>query len=345
MTSRARRLMPPKACHALYTACLWCAITGGAVAFAAGVMLGAMRFGATASAFAASTLALFAMAFLPAALARRFVERATVPVAASLVVTMAAMTAASTLARADSTQGVLPFVLALAGLAMLTTVWPRLTAADIGTTRAFAQKRRTTMQHVQQGFAATLRGSGPLLAPALLAGVSSGMLARFQFFAICGAGPFSLTQLAASLGAAIGLGALAERVDYRYALLTLFALRSALLAALTLDALAPWAVFAAPAFAVLDALTLPTLMRGGRAAQAGCPGIAHHAGMLAGAALATTSWGFSQGFHTLFLAGTALNLMCAYALAVRRGKPTPTPIYADYPANPALVSGGGIDIR
>jgi hypothetical protein len=245
----------------------------------------------------------------------------------------------------DSTQGVLPVGLALAGLLTLTAMWPLLPASHAGSSAPFPQIQRTAMQHARQDFATALRASGTLLAPALLAGISSGMLARFQFFALCGAGPFSSTQLAISLGAAMGLGTLAQRIDHRYALLALFALRATLLAALTLDALAPWAAFAAPAFGVLDALTLPTLMRGGRTAQASCPGVAHHAGMLAGAALATTSWGFSQGFYTLFLAGAALNLMCAYALAARRSARTHLPPYGDYPANPALASGGGIDIR
>lgn len=356
MMARKRCFTTPGVRDALAAAWIWCAVTGGAAALAAGVMLGAMQLGASAAAFAASTVALLAMALLPAALARRFVSRATVPVAASLVLTMAAMTAAAAQARAGSITSALPVALALAGLILLATVWPRLPARHAASSASPMRIHRTPVQREEQGFVAALPAGVVLLAPALLAGLSSGVLARFQFFAVCGAGPFSYAQLAVSLGAALGLGLLAERIDRRYALLALFALRGALLAALTLDALVPWAAFAAPAFAVLDALTLPTLLRVGRATQAGCPGVAHHAGMLAGAALATTSWGFGQGFHALFLSGAALNLMCACALAARRWKHAPhphqpyftrryAPRFTDHPASPALASGGGIDIR
>ncbi|MFD1555772.1 hypothetical protein ACFSHT_09060 [Paraburkholderia silviterrae] len=356
--------MTPKVRDTLAAACVWCAVTGGAAALAAGVMLGAMRVGATATALAGSAVALLAMALLPAALARRFVSRATVPVAASLVLAMAAMTAAAAHARAGSVPDAMPAVLALAGLALLTAAWPHLSARHTQSSEPPPQIDRTPIQRAQQGFIVALPGSAALLAPALLAGLSSGVLARFQFFALCGAGPFSYAQMAVSLCAAVGFGLLAERIDHRYALLALFALRGALLAALTLDALAPWAALAAPAFAVLDALTLPTLLRIGRAAQAGCPGVAHHMGMLAGAALATTSWGFGQGFHALFLAVAALNLMRACALAARRCMRTATqhqphstqhyasrftsrhtPHFTDRPASPALASGGAIEIR
>jgi hypothetical protein len=193
-------------------------------------------------------------------------------------------------------------------------------------------------------FAQALRNNAWLIAPALLAGLSSGVLARFQFFAICGGGTASVTHVVASLIIVTLAGGLAERVDHRRALLALFTLRGALLAALTLDALAQWTALAMPAFAVLDYLTLPTLMRGGRAArasQAGCPGLAHHAGMLAGAALANTPWGFGQGFYALFLIGGALNLACAGVLAARHGSRT----HAHYPASPALATGSGVDLR
>lgn len=364
MKPHARRPMTPNVREALAAACVWCVVTGAAAALAAGVMLGAMRIDATAAGFAGGAVALLAMALLPAALSRRFGSRATVPVAASLVLTMAAMSAAAAQARAGSTPDVMPAALALAGLALLAAVWPHLSAQRLQSLARLPQIDRTPIQRTHHSFMAALPGSVSLLAPALLAGLSSGVLARFQFFAVCGAGPFSLAQLTASLCAAVGFGLLAQRIDHRYALLALFALRGALLAALTLDALAPWAVLAAPAFAVLDALTLPTLLRIASAGQAGCPGVAHHVGMLAGAALATTSWGFGQGFPALFFALAALNLMCACALAARRdthaprpGKPHSTqhdasrytinytPHFTDHPASPVLASGGGIDIR
>lgn len=366
MTPHARRLTTPEACNALAAAWFWCAVTGSASALAAGVMLGAMRIDANAAAFAGSTVTLFVMALLPVTLARRFVSRATVPVAAALVLVMAAMTAAAAQARAGSIPAGMPVALALAGLAALAAAWQHLPARREASSAPHPGIHRTPFKLAQRGFTATLSGSASPLIPALLAGLSSGMLARFQFFAVCGTGPFSFAQLAVSLGAVVGFGLLAERVHRRHALLALFALRGALLAALTFDALAPWTVCAAPAFAVLDALTLPTLLRIGRAAQASCPGVAHHAGMLAGAALATTSWGFGQGFLALFLACAALNLMCAGTLAARRSKrherherahqqhPSPqvspfsqhqTPRFADHPASPALAPSGAMRIR
>ncbi|MFC4705202.1 MULTISPECIES: hypothetical protein [Paraburkholderia] len=356
------RSVTPKARNALAAAWVWCAVTGGASALAASVMLGAMHFGANAAAFAGGAAALFAMTLLPAALTRRFVSRATVPMATSLVLAMSAMAAAAVRARAGFLPIGIPVALTLAGLAMFAAAWPSLLTRCTESMRPRRQIHRIAFQCAQRDFTTALRGSADLLIPALLAGLSSGVLARFQFFAVCGTGPFSLVQLAISLGAVVSLGLLAERIDHRYALLALFALRGALLAALTLDALAPWAVFAAPAFTVLDALTLPTLLRIGRAAQAGCPGFAHHAGMLAGAALATTSWGFGPGFHALFFAGATLNLVCACTLAARCHKRllhvhTPhstlqylstqyssTQYSSSYAAH-ALASGGGIDIR
>lgn len=187
-----------------------------------------------------------------------------------------------------------------------------------------------------------LRSNAAMLAAALLAGLSSGVLARFQFFSICGSGPFSLSHAAMSLCLVATLGLIADRADHRHTLLALFVVRGALLASLTLAAFSAWTVFAAPAFALLDALTLPALIRASRmqrAAHAGCPGVVHHGGMLAGAALATTSWGFGQGFYALYLLGGALNLACAYALAHRRVAGT------QYVASSALATRGAIELR
>ncbi|CAD6546822.1 hypothetical protein LMG27952_04481 [Paraburkholderia hiiakae] len=324
MMPRERRLAVMHVARLLY---VWAAITGGASALAAGGMITAMQAGAPFAAFAASALALLAMALIPGALARCFVTRATVPVASALVLTMAAMAEG---ARAGAAGAETPLI--LGGVALIAVA-----CLHLRHTRERAA--RSTHRH-----AATpaWRNGMLLIAPALLAGLSSGVLARFQFFALCGGTAISVTQVAISLAAVSLAGWLADRVDYQRALLVLFVLRGSLLAALTFDSLAPWAAVAAPAFAVFDYLTLPTLMRGGRASRAsgaGCPGLAHHAGMLAGAALATTSWGFGQGFYVLFLVGGALNLACAYAFAAPRRIRTHTP----YSASAALAAGSTID--
>ncbi|WP_322048910.1 hypothetical protein [Paraburkholderia sp. J67] len=296
---------------------LWCAMTGGAAALAAGIMLGAMQAGASVSAIAASAISLLAMALLPPMFARRFGAWATVSCAAALVLTMGAMSVAATQARAGATQGALP--LALAGLALL------LAARRVGSLNSFESLIRTPLHLAARRFKLALPGGSALIGAALLAGMSSGMLARFQLFALCGAQPFSLTPLLVSLCAAIAAGAYLQRLERRHALLFLFTLRGALLAALTLDAFAPWSLYAAPAFAVLDALTLPTLLRSDHAnhvAQGSCPGIAHHLGMLAGAALASTSWGFGEGFYALFLGAAVLNFVCASTQSIRANRRT-----------------------
>ncbi|QGZ55034.1 hypothetical protein [Paraburkholderia acidiphila] len=315
--------------HAVRLLCLWAAITGGASALAAGIMSAAMQAGAPFAAFAASALALLAMALIPGALARCFVARATVPVASALVLTMAAMGEG---ARAGATGAQTPLI--MGGFILIAAAWLHLRRTRESGARS-AHEHATTP---------AWRNGVLLIAPALLAGLSSGVLARFQFFALCGGAAYSAAQVGISLAAVSLAGWLADRVDYRRALLALFVLRGALLAALTFDSLAPWATLAAPAFAVLDYLTLPTLMRGGRASRAsgaGCPGLAHHAGMLAGAAFATTSWGFGQGFYALFLVGGALNLACAYAFAAPSRFRAPTP----YSASAALAAGNTIDLR
>lgn len=324
MMPRERRLA---VMHVVRLLCVWAAITGGSSALAAGVMIAAMRTGAPIAAFAASALALLAMALIPGVLARCFVTRATVPVASALVLTMAAMGEG---ARAGATGAQTPLI--LGGVALIA-------AACLHLRRTPERAARSTHRHATTP---AWRNGVLLIAPALLAGLSSGVLARFQFFALCGGTPISVTQVAISLAVVSLAGGLADRVDYQRALLVFFVLRGSLLAGLTLDSLAPWAALAAPAFAVLDYLTLPTLMRGGRATRAsgaGCPGLAHHAGMLAGAALATTSWGFGQGFYVLFLVGGALNLACAYAFAAPRRFRTHTP----YSASAALAAGRTID--
>jgi hypothetical protein len=337
MTPRSRR---PAMAHVLRPLAFWGAVTGGASALAAGVMLAAMQASGTLAALAPSALALLAMALIPAVLTPHFATRATVPVASALVLTMAAMSTAAASGRAGAIGMAAPLA-ALGGIALLAALylhWRRDATARPAHTHAAAPQPATHALMPVPG------NNMWLIAPALLAGLSSGVLARFQFFAVCGGGTASVAHVAASLAVVILAGSLAERVDHRRALLAFFVLRAALLAALTLDALTPWLSLAAPAFALLDYLTLPTLMRGGsaaRAAQAGCPGLAHHAGMLAGAALATTSWGFGQGFYTLFLVGGALNVACACALAAQRLAGTRT--YS--PASPALAASSGIALH
>ncbi len=335
MQPRARRPPGMNVRDTLATARAWCAVTGGAAALAAGVMATAMRAGTQTGALAASGLALAAMACLPAMLARRFAARpitSITPIATALATTMLAMSAAS--AQANSISVGQAAILILFGVSLLT---PMVNFSQ------FKNLPRIPNHKIRRSEVnSALRSNAAMLAAALLAGLSSGVLARFQFFSICGSGPFSLSHAAMSLCLVATLGLIADRADHRHTLLALFVVRGALLAALTLAAFSAWTVFAAPAFALLDALTLPALIRASRmqrAAHAGCPGVVHHGGMLAGAALATTSWGFGQGFYALYLLGGALNLACAYALAHRRVAGT------QYVASSALATRGAIELR
>ncbi len=283
----------------------WCAVTAGAAALAAGTTLGAMQAGDRVAAFAASAVALLAMALLPPMFARRSGARATIFTATALVLTMAAMSFAANQARAGATHIALPLV--LAGIALLMSA------------RRIAPEARQFVSIARR--AGTPNLNGAMIGAAWLAGMSSGLLARFQLFALCGAGPLSLAHLLVPLGAAIGAGAYLQRIERHHALLWLFMLRGVLLASLTLDVFAPWAPYAAPVFTVLDALTLPTLLRNDHAHHGGqgrCPGIAHHIGMVAGATFATTTWGFGQGYYVLFLGAAVLNLVCASAQATPR---------------------------
>ncbi|SEK09160.1 hypothetical protein SAMN05216550_117122 [Paraburkholderia tropica] len=338
MQPRARRLPGMNVRDTLAAARAWCAVTGGAAALAAGVMATAMRAGTQTGALAASGLALAAMACLPAMLARRFATRpitsitSITPIATALATTMLAISAAS--AQANSISIGQAAILILFGVSLLT---PMVNFSQ------FKNLPRIPNHKIRRSEVnSALRSNAAMLAAALLAGLSSGVLARFQFFSICGSGPFSLSHAAISLCLVATLGLIADRADHRHTLLALFVVRGALLAALTLAAFSAWTVFAAPAFALLDALTLPALIRASRmqrAAHAGCPGVVHHGGMLAGAALATTSWGFGQGFYALYLLGGALNLACAYALAHRRVAGT------QYVASSALATRGAIELR
>ncbi len=335
MQPRARRPPGMNVRDTLATARAWCAVTGGAAALAAGVMATAMRAGTQTGALAASGLALAAMACLPAMLARRFAARpitSITPIATALATTMLAMSAAS--AQANSISVGQAAILILFGVSLLT---PMVNFSQ------FKNLQRIPNHKIRRSEVnSALRSNAAMLAAALLAGLSSGVLARFQFFSICGSGPFSLSHAAISLCLVATLGLIADRADHRHTLIALFVVRGALLAALTLAAFSAWTVFAAPAFALLDALTLPALIRASRmqrAAHAGCPGVVHHGGMLAGAALATTSWGFGQGFYALYLLGGALNLACAYALAHRRVAGT------QYVASSALATRGAIELR
>ena len=157
---------------------------------------------------------------------------------------------------------------------------------------------------------------------ALLAGLSSGSLARLQFFAICGAsGAQPFWQIALSCAAVGTLAFSAGQSRGKYMLVALYVARAALIGALAASENPALAPLAASVFLALDCLTIPALVnlrgRSNLLLSASCPGLAHHVGMVAGAALSTTPYFFGAGFVVLFAMSAAANLICAASLAMR----------------------------
>jgi hypothetical protein len=192
-----------------------------------------------------------------------------------------------------------------------------------------------TRRHADMQIEAT-RPVGVAALLALFAGLSSGTLARFQLYALCGSsGTQPCWQIALSLIAVCALACLADRSRNNSMLTTLYIARAALIGALaTLDdpALAP---LAAKIFLLLDCVTIPALatLRGSsqRVLSASCPGIAHHLGIVTGAALSTTPYFFNNGFVVLFALSAAANLICAASLATHwRARKTPHPVAQIY---------------
>lgn len=190
--------------------------------------------------------------------------------------------------------------------------------------RANAQSRHDVKHIGPYGFcslkAATPSGATVLLA--LLAGLSSGSLARFQFFAICGvssAQPF--WRIALSLGAVCALAFIADRMRGQRMLMALYVTRAALMGTLAANDNPALASLAAAIFLILDCLTIPALvnLRGNPAnvLSASCPGVAHHIGMGLGAALSTTPYFFGDGFVGLYALSAMANVICAASLAAR----------------------------
>jgi len=157
---------------------------------------------------------------------------------------------------------------------------------------------------------------------ALLAGLSSGSLARFQLFAICGvSGAQPLWQILLSLAAVCALALIAEHLRGNRMLMALYIARATLIGSLAANDNPALAPLAAAVFLILDCLTIPALMnlrgRSTSLLSASCPGVAHHIGMVLGAALSTTPYFFGDGFVLLYALSATANVICAASLATR----------------------------
>ncbi|KAA1012089.1 hypothetical protein FVF58_13350 [Paraburkholderia panacisoli] len=299
------------------SACALIASGGAALSMRAGL-------GQHASALWMSALALAAMMGVPLLMARPASRHTTLASAATLIVTMSAMNALPAYLNGMQQGGVVAALMIAAG-GMLLYYWRHVCASAANTRR-----------HADMPIEAT-RPVGAAALLALFAGLSSGTLARFQLYALCGSnGAQPCWQIALSLIAVCALALLVDRSRNNNSMLTtLYIARAALIGALaTLDdpALAP---LAAKFFLLLDCVTIPALatLRGSsqRVLSASCPGIAHHLGMVTGAALSTTPYFFNDGFVVLFALSAAANLICAASLATHwRARKTPHPVAQIY---------------
>lgn len=269
--------------------CAWLAATAG-LALLAG---GAARLLGAAPLYMGAVMAA-GMIAVPVVVARAVQRRVAMPSAVTLMLVMCAMHVAPSYI-GNRNQA---FCMIVAGLAML---------ALFGCPGS--SKRPDTRRHGMHG-----RASRDIALVAFLAGLSTGLLARFQFFAICGSQGGSLPEYSMLLAVTAVLGFIVDRSAGKRVLATLYVARGVLLAALAASASPALATIGAQAFLVLDCLTIPALVRltgNHDAVHAGCPGAAHHVGMLVGAALATTPFFFGEGFVALFVASGAANLACA----------------------------------
>jgi hypothetical protein len=303
----AARVLP--ACAA-GSACVLLVSGGAALLMQAGL-------GQHASAWWMSTLTLATMMCAPLLMSRSSGRYTTLATAATLIVTMSAMNSVPAYLDGLTHGTVLAVLMVATGSALLFYLREPVGAANKPPRRA----QRNTEEPVK---AARLSAAAALLA--LFAGLSSGGLARFQLYAICGvSGAQPFWQIALSLTAVCALAFIVDRSRGNRVLMASYGIRAALigtLAAVDNPTLAPPA---AMIFLVLDCLTIPALVnrrcKSNSVLSASCPGVAHHVGMVLGAALSTTPYFFGDGFVVLYALSAAANLICAASLASHwRGK-------------------------
>lgn len=294
-----------------------CAAGAACVLLAGGAAVLSMQAGLSqqAGALWMSALALAAMMGVPLLMARLSSRYTTLKTAATLIATMCAMNAVPTY---------------LNGLqhGNAAAVWMIVMGGGL-----LFYGHRSNRTHVNEDRhvdtpAATIRYTGSTAMPALLAllaGISSGSLARFQLFAICGAsGAQPLWQIALLFLAVCTLACVADRSrsGSNGMLIALYLTRAILIGLLASSDNPTLAPFASKVFLLLDCLTIPALanLRGNANSplNATCPGIAHHIGMVTGAALSTSPYFFGDGFVVLFALSAAANLICAASLVTHR---------------------------
>jgi hypothetical protein len=300
----------------------------------AGALVTQAGLGQRASALWMSALALATMTIVPLLMSRLRGRHSTFATAMTLIATMSAMSVVPGYVKGFEHCIAIAALITAIGGALLVYGW-RLIGAGVALPVEYSG-RQTVMKQNEGELTRAIHATGATALLALLAGLSSGTLARFQLFALCRVGGTQpLWQIAFSLGAVCGLALIAERSgNSNRMLIVLYASRATLIGALAVAESQTLALLAAKIFLVLDCLTIPALMKlrstSRSAVHASCPGAAHHIGMVAGATLSTTPYFFGDGFIALYALGAIANLICATALATEwlnkvfhRGPPLP----------------------
>ncbi len=295
--------------------------------------------GQRASALWMSALALATMTTVPLLMSRLSRRHITLATAVTLIATMSAMGVVPAYVGGFE-HGVAIAALAVAlGSVLLFYGWHLASETASPPATASSPEHSNRNKYANQNTdesTKTKHATGAAALLALLAGLSSGSLARFQFYAICGMrGAQPMWEIALSLGAVCALALIADRSgnDNRM-LIVLYVLRAVLIGALAAVDSPMLALLTAKMFLVLDCLTIPSLMKllgkSRSAMRAGCPGAAHHIGMVLGATISTTPYFFGDGFMVLYVLSAIANLICAGTLATNWFEKRPFPKHLNH---------------
>jgi cytochrome c biogenesis factor len=208
--------------------------------------------GRHATALWMSALMLAAMMSVPLLMSRSSGRTTMLASAATLIVTISAMNSVPAYLN-GSAHGIAVAVLMIAtGAGML-----------LYRLRANVESRHDMSRgtkHDSESIKVATHSSGTALL-ALLAGLSSGGLARFQLFAICGvSGVQPFWQIALTLAAVCALAFIADRSRGNRMLTALYVTRAVLIGALAANDNPALAPLVAAVFLVLDCLTIPALV-------------------------------------------------------------------------------------
>ncbi|MFL9864868.1 hypothetical protein PQR67_11885 [Paraburkholderia fungorum] len=267
-----------------------------------------------------SALALATMTIVPLLVSRVARPRSTLATTVTLMAAMTAMGAVPAYVDGLEHSTAIAGLFVTVGAILLFYRW-HLVGALTSSPEDFARNRYTNQSIDRSTGAIHATGATALLA--LFAGLSSGILARFQLSAICGVGAAQpIWQIALSLGVVCALAFIADcSGNNNRMLVVLYVLRATSIMGLAASDSPTAALLATKIFVVLDCLTIPALMKlrdGSHGAiGASCPGGAHHIGMILGATLSTTPYFFGTGFTVLYVLGAMANVICAYTLATK----------------------------